>query len=76
VHGLVTNRRRRRTEAPSWAVCCASCARLDWPRRTSATIAAEDIPSSGRAQIPLLSHSARSVLYGGTQAENKPTYLL
>jgi hypothetical protein len=35
----------------------------------------KDIPTSGRAPIPLLSHSARRVLYGGTQAENKPTHL-
>src|SRR5215204_3772975 len=26
--------------------------------------------------IPLLSHSARRVLYGGTRAENKPTHLV
>ena len=28
------------------------------------------------APIPLLSHSAYRVLYGGTQAENKPTQLV
>jgi hypothetical protein len=32
---------------------------------------AKDIPTSGRAPIPLLSHSAPGT--GGTQAENKPT---
>src|SRR5688500_10710309 len=58
------------------AVCCARCARRGWPRRTSATMGAEDIPSSGCAPIPLLSHSARSVHYGGTRAENKPTHLV
>jgi hypothetical protein len=36
---------------------------------------AKDILSSGGAPIPPLSHSARRVLYGGTQAENKPTDL-
>lgn len=36
---------------------------------------AKDIPTLGGAPIPLLSHSARRVLYGGTQAENKPTHL-
>jgi hypothetical protein len=36
---------------------------------------AEDIPTSGPVPIPLLSHSARRVLYGGTRAENKPTHL-
>jgi hypothetical protein len=37
---------------------------------------AKDIPTWGPAPIPLLSHSARRVLYGGTQAENKPTHLM
>ena len=34
---------------------------------------AKDIPTSGSASIPLLSHSAPGT--GGTQAENKPTHL-
>ena len=43
--------------------------------RTSA-ISVREVHSDFGSCTPLLSHSARRVLYGGTQAENKPTHLM
>ena len=60
----------RLRSGPSWARTSVSAG----PRPPSTR--AKDIPTLGGAYIPLLSHSARRVLNGGRQAENKPTQLV
>ena len=49
-------------------------AHLRFGRTTVPSAWAKDIPYFGPVHIPLLSHSARRVLYGGTRAENRPTH--